>query len=510
MLSERQFRRQQTTQWFSQHPPIGGWNTRDDIANMDPKDAPYLENWFPGTTGLEVRRGCRRYAGISATANFETLIEFNSPEVSAMIVGSNGSILAYKDGINRVIGTNFAFNEWQGVNFNGQMVICNGVDLPQNITATPSTFICDPQVFSGLSDPRRLVDCHVFKSRVFYVLNDSADFYYTETDAIGGTLTRFPLSRVARQGGKLVTIRSWTVDGGDGPDDIAVFIMSTGEVLAYQGTDPGRSGQWGLIGRYQMPEVIGRRCVQQSAGKIFAITKSDLVILPDVFQELTPKPSKLTGAISEAHDKYGMSRGWQFTVFQSGGIALLNVPTGARTSEQYVINLKTAAATKYTGWNTFCFGIWDNKLFFNPYDGSLLVRAHYGIGDNTVGQIISTIVCKARCAPSNLGQQQYKEVKDYRMRISCEGDAYISSGIAYDFSKHPEFYHQIVQETVGTPWGSEWGSEWSVEDFSKDEWIGAAGLGTHAQLLNECYASGQNLQWHRTEYRFTTQGPQVV
>ena len=513
MISERQFRResmQQKTQMFTQRPPVGGWNTRDDIANMDPGDAPYLENWFPDTTAVRVRKGCRHYAVVSAPANFETLLEFNSPEISAFILASQGRITAHHDNVSRILANNFALNEWQGVNFNGRMVLVNGVDLPQLITAEDGQFDAEPQPYSGITDTTSLIDCHVFKSRVFYVQRDSADFYYTETDAIGGSLTRFPLSGVARQGGKLVTIRSWTVDGGDGPDDIAVFIMSTGEVLAYQGTDPGRSGQWGLIGRYQMPELLHRRCIVQSAGKIYAVTKADLVILPDAFQELSPKPSKLTGAISAASDKYANNRGWQFVVFQSGGIALLNVPTGATTSEQFVINLKTAAATKYTGWNTFCFGIWDNRLFFNPYDTARLVRAESGIDDTFNGTLFHSIMCRSQLAPSNLGQQQYKDVVDYRMRISNEGDVNISSGIAYDFSNKPEFYHQVTQETLGTPWGSAWGSSWSEEDFSKDEWIGASGQGTHAQLRNEVVASGQNLKWYGTQYRFTMKAPQVV
>ena len=510
MLSQKQFlRTQNKTQMFSQAPPVGGWNTRDDISDMDSKDAPILENWFPDTTAVRVRNGCRHYASVSASPSFETLIEFNSPNVSGMIVGSNGSIIARNDTVNSVIASSFVHDEWQGVNFNSQMVLVNGVDLPQNIQATSGAFTCVPQNFSGVGDARNLIDAHVFKTRVFYVHKDSADFYYTETDAIGGSLTRFPLSRVARQGGHLVTIRSWTVDGGDGPDDIAVFIMSTGEVIAYQGTDPGRSGQWGLIGRYQMPEVIGRRCIAQSAGKIYAITKSDLVILPEIFQSLAPPPSKLTGAITKAWEKYQTLRGWQFTVFQSGGVALLNVPTGATTSEQYVINLKTAAATKYTGWNTFCFGVWDNRLFFCPYGKSALVRAEYGIDDGFVVGTQTPITCRSQVAPVNLGQQQYKRVKDYRMRIANEGTATISSGLAYDFSGKPEFYFQTTQETLGTPWGSAYGSAWSAEDFSKDVWLGASGEGTHAQLRNEVVAPRQNLKWYRTDFRFEM-GPQLV
>lgn len=514
MLSERQFRResmQNRTMLFSQAPPVGGWNSRDDISDMDPKDAAYLENWFPDTTAVRVRKGCRFHDLITGLTSFETIAEFNSESETALICCANGNIAVTNDHIanlDSIIASGFVRDEWQVINVNNQAVLVNGADTPQTIRSSAGQFICEPANFSGI-EGTSLVDGHVFKSRVFYVKEDSADFYYTETDAIAGSLTRFPLSRVARRGGKLVTIRSWTVDGGDGPDDIAVFIMSTGEVLAYQGTDPGRSGQWGLIGRYQMPEVISRRCVQQSAGKIFAITKTDLVILPDTFQELTPKPSKLTGAIQEAWARYGALRGWQFTVFQSGGIALLNVPTGVGSSNQFVINLKTSAATKYTGWNTFCFGVWDNRLFFNQLGTNRIIQAETGLDDNFVGITTTPITCKARIAPSNLGQQQYKQVKDYRMRISSEGDAYISSGLAYDFSGKPSFNHQVTQETVGTPWGSAWGSAWSDEDFSKDNWIGGAGEGTHVQLVNECYATRQNLKWYRTDYRFVV-GPQIV
>jgi hypothetical protein len=514
MLSQRQFNRQamqNKTQVFSQAPPVGGWNTRDDISDMDPRDAAYLENWFPDTTAVRVRKGCRYEDIVFGLTGFQTMAEFNSEQETALICCADGRVAIHNDSIatlDKIIADDFVRDEWQVINVNNQAILVNGTDAPQLVRSSSGQFICEPANFSGL-DPRSLVDGHVFKSRVFYVKEDSADFYYTETDAIAGTLTRFPLSRVARKGGKLICVKSWTIDGGDGPDDIAVFIMSTGEVLAYQGTDPGRSGQWGLIGRYTMPEVINRRCVQQSAGKIFAITKTDLVILPDTFQELTPKPSKLTGAITEAWARYGNLRGWQFTVFQSGGIALLNVPTGAFSSYQCVINLKTSAATKYTGWNTFCFGVWDNKLYFNPPGTNRLVRAEYGLDDNFFGVTTSPITCRARVAPSNLGQQQYKTIKDYRMRISCEGDAYISSGLAYDFSGKPAFNHQVTQETVGTPWGSAWGSPWSDEDFSKDEWIGGAGEGTHVQLVNEVYASRQNLKWYKTDYRFIA-GPQIV
>jgi len=42
--------------------PIGGWNARDSLANMEPSDAVTLENWFPTTTDCVIRGGQTDYA----------------------------------------------------------------------------------------------------------------------------------------------------------------------------------------------------------------------------------------------------------------------------------------------------------------------------------------------------------------------------------------------------------------------------------------------------------------
>ena len=486
---------------YSQPPPLGGLNTRDDIGNMDKADAAVLENFFPDTSDVQVRDGCTFFASVSTTANFETIAEFKSPQVDAIIVGSGGKIACYNDSTNTVLASGFVKNDWRTVNFNEQMVLVNGFDAPQRVYHDGS-FHCEPATISGPSAISEIVDAHVFKSRVFYVLRDSSDFWYTETNAIAGTLTRFPLSRVARGGGKLLTIKSWSVDGGDGPDDYAVFFMSTGEVIVYQGTDPGRSGQWGIVGRFRIPELVNRRCVYEHAGKIYCVTVNDIVILPDAFQQPTPPPSKLTGAISADWKRYKTLRGWQFFVHPQGKKAFINVPTGSQTSYQYVINLQTGSPTKYTGWNTFGFGQWQNKLYFNPYGTAGLVEADNGLVDELTSGVDTAITARAEVAPVNLGQQQYKKLVDYRLRLISEGTVTISSGLAYDY-KTPDFYFQTTLPTEGTEWGSAWDTEeWSREDFTKDEWFGASGNGVAVQLRLELVAPRQTLRWVKTDYRF--------
>src|SRR5687767_10973542 len=122
MLSERQFNRQamqNKTQMFSQGPPTGGWNTRDDVSDMDPKDAAYLENWFPDTTAVRVRNGCRFYDLVVIGATFETLAEFNSEDDTALIVAGNGNIAVTNDHVGTLdaeVADGFVRDEWQTVN----------------------------------------------------------------------------------------------------------------------------------------------------------------------------------------------------------------------------------------------------------------------------------------------------------------------------------------------------------------------------------------------------------
>ena len=79
----------------------------------------------------------------------------------------------------------------------------------------------------------------------------SANFWYGNVNAIGRTFTKFPLSRVVPHGGNLTAMATWNHDGGDGIDDYALFIMSSGDVAIYQGSNPADANNWALVGVYK-------------------------------------------------------------------------------------------------------------------------------------------------------------------------------------------------------------------------------------------------------------------
>ena len=42
--------------------PVGGWNARDSLANMEPTDAIVLDNLIPSTDRVDGRKGSSEYA----------------------------------------------------------------------------------------------------------------------------------------------------------------------------------------------------------------------------------------------------------------------------------------------------------------------------------------------------------------------------------------------------------------------------------------------------------------
>ena len=108
---------------------------------------------------------------------------------------------------------------------------------------------------------------------------DTGNFYYGATNAIQGGFTKFALNEVSKTGGNLLIMKSISRDGGSGPDDYAAFILDTGEVIVYQGSDPGTAANWALVGRYFLPAPINKRSAIEFAGDIVVLTRQDVVSL---------------------------------------------------------------------------------------------------------------------------------------------------------------------------------------------------------------------------------------
>src|SRR5687768_1091566 len=75
--------------------PVGGWNTREALAEMKPTDAIALTNWFPRASYCEIRGGYASHA-TDMTGNGKTLVVYNALD------GANKMFCATASGVYNV------------------------------------------------------------------------------------------------------------------------------------------------------------------------------------------------------------------------------------------------------------------------------------------------------------------------------------------------------------------------------------------------------------------------
>lgn len=479
----------------SSPPPIGGWNTRDALNSMPPTDAVLLDNWFPTTGKVTVRKGYTEFIGSGmGSGNVDTLAEFHAGSVRKFIAATNSNLYEISSGTASSIGSGYSSDQWQWVNFNGSIFLVNGQDAPLDYDGT--TLSATSWTGSGLTISD-LIGVNVFKNRLFFWEDDSQDFWYAGPASVTGTLTKFPLSRVGQFGGNLVTMATWTFDGGAGPDDVAVFIMSSGEVIVYQGDDPGDADFWSLIGVYRIGTPINRRGVVKVGGDLVIMTWDDYVSLSEVLQTgQIGNPSKLSGAVKAASLTNSADFGWQALLYKQGEMIVFNVPTNdADGNKQHIFNTTTKAATRFKGINARCFGIYNSNLYFGSTDGKVY-QADTGANDDG-----GSISADGRTAWSSFTSNTSGRVSAVRPVLEAQGQISFESAVGYDYQDA-----LAPAPSSSVPGDSLWDTAiwdvatWAGESLTSLAWKAARGYGQSISLRVRVNAL-QVISWIRTDYR---------
>ena len=469
-------------------PPIGGWNTRDDPVQMQSTDATHLVNFFPESNQVAMRRGFSSHATGVGSGNVDTVVEFFDGSTRKLLATSPTNIYdATSVGAATSLAGSFTEGRWQSSMMNGIMGLVNGADAPQtfNGVAIAAMTISGPTIAN-------LIGIYVFKSRSYFWEDGSQSFWYSSVNALGGVLTEFALGEIAKKGGKLLIMNSWTVDGGSGPDDYAVFVMSSGEVLVYQGSDPGSSSDWALVGSYTIPVPLDIRGVQKVGAEVMVLTDSDVVFLPSAFDKPSPPPTKLKGALELAGPIYRANTGWQAIYYPKRAMLILNIPIAAAQFEQYVMNTATGSPCRFISQEGRSWGIYNDDLYFGSTDG-IVYQADNGTKDNT-----SSINCDARQAWSDLGTPGLKIVNAFRPVFSATGSFNMGADIGFDFT-NAVVNRATTSGGSGVPWGSPWGTPWSSGTAINQDWIAASGYGQTVSVQISLAVQDERPAWYRTD-----------
>ena len=418
-------------------PPVGGWDAVSSLADMPPDRAPVLDNWFPSTSDVRVRRGYRSHAFGMGAGAVDSLLVYNGVQAAAtkLFAATGGTLYDVSaSGPATAAVTGLLGNRWQGVNFTNTagdkfLWICNGLDTPRHFNGNS----WQTAALSGLPAPIANVNAH--KRRLWFVFKDSTVAGYLVTEAIGGAVTQFDLGPLFTKGGHLVAMATWTKDGGAGEDDFAVFISSRGQVAVYAGTDPNDPASWALVGVYDVGAPIGSRCFTKVAGDLALINIDGVLPLSRALGQDRGAASaiaitrNINNAMNEAARSYAGNFGWELVPYPKGTMAILNVPIQeGQTQNQYVMNTLTGAWCRFVGMNANCWAVFRDNLYFGGNAG-LVYQADTSGNDGVI-------------PIDAVGQTAYHyyrargELKAWKMLqplLTTDSDARPSVGISTDF-----------------------------------------------------------------------------
>lgn len=474
--------------------PILGWNARDSIADMRPDEAVILDNWFPTAADIELRKGSATHVtGITGTV--ETLAAYRPSTGSQKLFGWAGTAaydVSSAGAVGAAVLTSLTNARWQTVNIStsgGHFLLCvNGADdmreyngsawVTINSGSTPAITGVNTNTFIGV---------HVHKERVWYIPISSMDVWYTAAGAFAGALTKLPLGSVFKKGGYLMAMGTWTLDGGAGPDDLAVFITSEGEVAVYQGTDPASSSTWSIVGLYTVGTPIGRRCMEQLGSDLLIITTDGVIPVSKALvggqsDKSVAITDRIQGAMADAVQLYGSTFGWECTFYPAGNALLLNVPVAAGSQEQFVMNTTVPAKpwcrfcpkNSDPGWPASCFEVFNGALYFGT--SSEVRKAWTGTADITAqidGEILQAF--------NYFGNRnQSKHLKMVRPILGWDSNpAAIKIGVDVDFENTQPTSQITLPQSSGAIWGtSRWGTGvWGGNITLNKDWYTVTGFG---------------------------------
>jgi hypothetical protein len=567
--------------------PIGGWNARDALAEMNPLDAVQMVNFYPTPSDVTLRQGyVKTSTGI--TGEVQSLMNYSSPTVQKLFaVNNNGDIydastatatsafpVSLGNGkLQHVMITTAGGSFLAAVNGADPMVVYNGTQwvksaatsTPQtiltltrggtgNLTATATTTVVHglvtgnqitvsgvtPAQFNGVYritvtggttftytmatapsgnatvvgsyainfyitgvDGDKLVNINLYRDRLFFVEENSLTFWYLPVDSINGALTSFNLGGIARRGGYLQAMGTWTLDAGYGVDDYAAFVTSQGEVIVYSGGNPSDPNDWKLIGVWQLGQTFSRRCFFKWAGDMLLLTQDGLVPMASALQSsrLDPKiniTDKIYYAISQAASLYSANFGWQINYLAEANMLIINIPVGNGKYEQYVMHTITKSWARFTGINAACFEVSGESIYFG---GNGFVGKYYS-GFSDAGNNIAATVQQAYSYFDSRGQQ--KRFTMVRPIFQLQGALpTVLCGLSTDFevqdlSQSLSFNPALNQTGIWdvATWDNK---KWGGSVISK-EWQGVTGIGYAGSISLNTASQGLELRWASTDF----------
>lgn len=493
--------------------PVGGWNTRDSVAAMSPTDALILDNWFPRQGYCQLRGGNTSFA-TSMTGAVKTLTQYVPPASAAKLyaVTDSGIYTITAGGGIGGVAQALTNGYWNSINFansagTAYLWGCNGTDTPKMFDGTTWSTPSITAGTTGTVTSQNLIFPLAFKHRIFAIEKNTMNLWYLAIDSIQGAMEKLPYGNIFKRGGFLQSATAWTLDSGEGSDDLLVVVSSQGELAIYKGIDPSSASSWSLVGVWQVGKPCGYRCFQQLGGDCVVITENGVWPLSKLLQSGTVNFQKaLTNKIQPSFTALAAAagvttEGWEACVYPQFDALVVNVPaTASSPASQAVMNTATGAWCSFSNWAASSFIVFNGSLYYGT-TGGVVKRAWGTLVSDSGADIVGT----AYQAYNYFGRKNLlKQVKLFRLLASYSAAVEFRWAISQDFTD-VSITSIARRENLsgGTPWDTgKWDvSPWLPPSLVRKLWRAAAHIPGFALSLRLQMATNSSMiNWAGTDY----------
>lgn len=441
--------------------PIGGLNTRDPPALVPITEATTMSGMFPAATGVLVRKGWSPHA-TSLPASTESLMVYtNSSGAEAMFAASGTAFynVTAAGAVGGAVVSGLSNARWQSVNFSisgGTSYLCcfNGVDAPRywdGATWTAITGISTPAI-TGVTTTT-IISAAIHQRRMWLIPATTLKAWYLPIDSVGGAAAALDLGGIATKGGYIMAAETLTLDGGDGLDDLLVFITSQGQLIAFTGTDPSSAATWQHAGTWDISPPQGVRSLYQYKGDVLIITTAGIASTARVIAGDTTNSGMITDKISATYQQmysvYGSRFGWQLLFYAKLSMLIFSV-----NGTLFAMNSVTGAwSGQMNQLAPLCFALLGGEPYFGDATVATGVRKFWA-SDTDNGTAITGSFLSGY---SDLGAPGVmKQPSLARFAINSEGGAVtVTYNTRADFlngSATPQNSVTLASQTTLTPW----------------------------------------------------------
>jgi hypothetical protein len=487
--------------------PVGGWNARDALSEMDARDAVRLRNWFPRQSDVITRPGFSQHCATGeSSSEVRQLIPFEYGAYSQMLAAVNGKIFNVTTSTPSSLVTGLTGNDWSYDYLGGLVLMCNGADV---VKSWNGAAIASP-AFTGptLTDLNHVA---IYKSRAYFVEKNSQSMWYGGTGAVTGALTEFDFSTVASIRGNLMFTTHLKGDGGDGgADDIFLAIFAGGDVIAYMGSDPGDSANWQLVGHYHIGRPLGRLAYVRADDDVYVATNrghaklSELSKFGDTAPEKLLISNKIQQAVSDDIASVGESINWRLVVYTKGQMLIVTSPLTGTARRYHVQNINTKNWAEFDGFIAHSWATLGGALYFGGDAGKV-----YAFDNGSTSDAGTTIRADCQQAWSSLGapglNKQVQLIKPFLYGLI---DPSVSVNVAADYEQISlaSFSNEGANNSAIWDQGIWDQAIWDTGERTFKTWYSRNATGEAIGLRIAVDAPAARVRWNQTTVVFTMGG----